>query len=217
MRPHARPWLFALAGAVISLAVAVLPTVPAAAAEVAKDALAVDAQTFVVPADASPPDPERPNGWSVTVESVVQWPSSDHDVTPGVGTFGWRSCRGCTADHHGVDFNPGYGTPVAVVADGYVLSAGPSGALGWAVTVRHSIDGVVTDTVYGHMIAGSLLVRPGAEVHGGDIVGLVGSTGLSTGPHLHFEVHVDGVLVDPYGWLLVHENAEDWSWLKPVG
>jgi murein DD-endopeptidase MepM/ murein hydrolase activator NlpD len=81
------------------------------------------------------------------------------------------------------------------------------------VTVQHDIDGVPTRTVYGHMIPGSITVTPGQPVERGTVIGAVGTSGASTGAHLHLEVHVGGVPVDPLYWMLVHENEDAWAWL----
>lgn len=215
MRPHARPFLFALAAAVISIAVAVVPTVPAAAETVAKEAMLVDAQTFVVAEQVAAPVAAL-EAYTVTEVTVVQWPVWDHTVTPGEGNFGYRTCRGCPPNHHGIDLNPGYGSPVEVIADGVVTQVGWNGTLGWSVTVNHLINGQPVQSVYGHMIFGSSPVVYGQSVSRGDLLGAVGDTGLSTGPHLHFEVHVQGGPVDPEAWMLAYENAEDWAWLKPI-
>lgn len=81
-------------------------------------------------------------------------------------------------------------------ADGVVLSAQTEGGYGGVVRVQHVDD---TVTVYAHLSA--LLVEPGLPVHAGTVLGREGSTGHSTGPHLHFEVRVAGTPVDPLPWL----------------
>jgi murein DD-endopeptidase MepM/ murein hydrolase activator NlpD len=96
--------------------------------------------------------------------------------------------------HLGVDFAAPLGTPVHAVADGSVVDAGWEGGLGRTVRIEHA-DGY--RTTYGHLsrIPGSL--RPGRMVHRGQVIGYVGSTGLSTGNHLHYGVERDGEYVDP--------------------
>jgi murein DD-endopeptidase MepM/ murein hydrolase activator NlpD len=96
--------------------------------------------------------------------------------------------------HQGVDLRASYGTPIVAVSDGRVEFAGWHGGHGNAVGLNH---GGGLETLYGHM--SRILVRPGQSVHRGAVIGLVGSTGLSTGPHLHFEVHRNGVAVNPLG------------------
>ncbi|MGY1840786.1 M23 family metallopeptidase [Modestobacter sp. SYSU DS0903] len=104
--------------------------------------------------------------------------------------------------HAGVDFAAPLGTPEYAVMDGVVLSAGPASGYGLAVYIQHP-DGDVT--VYGHMQ--EILVSEGQHVRAGDTIALLGNTGQSTGPHLHFEVHrggLDGEKVDPLPWLRGH-------------
>lgn len=143
----------------------------------------------------------------IKLYSLVQWPTSDHDITPGLGNFGIRHCRGCSLFHKGDDFNPGGGTPVEVVSDGVVISSGWAGALGESVAVLHSINGVTTVTRYGHMQSGSLRVTPGQKIKRGTVLGLVGDTGASTGNHLHFQVEIGGEPIDPMPWLLANVNS----------
>ena len=94
--------------------------------------------------------------------------------------------------HDGVDLAAPYGTPVVAAADGRVVTAGWHGGYGREVALAHS-GGV--ETIYGHM--SRIAIAPGAYVRRGQVIGYVGSTGLSTGPHLHYEVHRDGKLVNP--------------------
>ena len=94
--------------------------------------------------------------------------------------------------HAGVDFRARHGTPIVAVSDGRVTSAGRMGGCGNAVRLRH---GNGTDTRYCHM--SRIAVRSGATVRRGQVIGYVGSTGLSTGPHLHFEVYQGGRHVNP--------------------
>jgi murein DD-endopeptidase MepM/ murein hydrolase activator NlpD len=94
--------------------------------------------------------------------------------------------------HPGIDFSAAQGTPIHAVAAGTVLIAGYEGGYGNAVALDH---GDSLATLYGHMVR--VAVAPGAHVDVGDVIGYVGSTGKSTGPHLHFEVRIHGVTVDP--------------------
>jgi murein DD-endopeptidase MepM/ murein hydrolase activator NlpD len=94
--------------------------------------------------------------------------------------------------HDGIDLAAPYGTPVVAAADGRVVTAGWHGGYGREVELAHS-GGI--ETIYGHM--SRVVVAAGAYVRRGQVVGYVGSTGLSTGPHLHYEVHRDGRLVNP--------------------
>jgi murein DD-endopeptidase MepM/ murein hydrolase activator NlpD len=140
---------------------------------------------------------------------TIQWPFIVG--VPISGVFGHRTApcsNGCSSDHKGVDFAPGMGAPVQAIADGVVRYAEESDfGLGVHVIIDHMIDGHLVSSVYGHMQFGSLKVAQGQTVKVGDQLGGVGSTGASTGPHLHLEVHLeDGTPVDPYAWLKAHAN-----------
>lgn len=97
--------------------------------------------------------------------------------------------------HTGLDIDGAMGTPLRASADGVVVSADERGGYGLAVVIDH---GNRLATVYAHMSA--FAVQAGDEVRAGDVIGAVGSTGMSTGPHCHWEVRVDGLPVDgtPY-------------------
>jgi murein DD-endopeptidase MepM/ murein hydrolase activator NlpD len=143
--------------------------------------------------------------WAVSVFSLVQWPVPS--ATTMSSGFGPRSCSGCSSYHEGLDLNPGNGFPVVAIADGVVVESEFSGALGAHVVVQHIIDGQVVQSQYGHMQGDSLAVVVGQQVTIGQQLGLVGSTGQSTGPHLHFGIIIGGELVDPEPWLHEHANV----------
>jgi murein DD-endopeptidase MepM/ murein hydrolase activator NlpD len=111
---------------------------------------------------------------------------------PVVSGFGWRWGR----MHEGIDITASTGTPIWAAADGTVIWSGWRGGYGNCVVVDHG-NGLAT--LYAH--ASSLLVSVGQRVSQGETVSLVGSTGNSSGPHLHFEVRVNGVAVDPLLYL----------------
>ncbi|ROP72532.1 M23 family metallopeptidase [Curtobacterium sp. PhB115] len=118
--------------------------------------------------------------------------------------FGYRSapCGACSSLHQGLDFTPGMGTPIGAVAAGTVRVSGTYFSYGNAVIIDHVIDGRQVSTLYGHMIPGSSPLKVGDEVDAGQFIGLVGSSGVSTGAHLHLEVLMDGVTpIDPEAWL----------------
>lgn len=96
--------------------------------------------------------------------------------------------------HKGVDFAAARGTPIMAAGDGVVERAGPYGSFGNYVRIRHAQG---YKTAYAHMNAIRKGVRTGVRVRQGDIIGTVGSTGRSTGPHLHYEVHLKDKPVNP--------------------
>lgn len=96
--------------------------------------------------------------------------------------------------HSGVDFRARHGTPIVAVTDGQVIGAGRMGGCGYAVRLRH---GGNLDTRYCHM--SRMAVQQGQSVRRGQVIGYVGSTGLSTGPHLHYEMYRGGRAIDPAG------------------
>lgn len=106
----------------------------------------------------------------------------------------YHPIRRLRALHQGIDYAAPIGTPVSCVADGRVISAGWSGGYGRLVRVGHR-DGY--ETRYGHLSGFGKGVKTGAPVTQGQIIGYVGSTGLSTGPHLHYEVRKFGRPVNP--------------------
>ena len=123
-------------------------------------------------------------------------PSASGFVWPVLGPvtspFGWRWGR----MHEGIDIAAASGTPIAASAAGTVIYAGWLGGYGNVVVIDH---GGGISTTYGHQ--SSLAVGNGSYVAQGQTIGYVGSTGHSTGPHVHFEVRVNGVPQDPLGYL----------------
>jgi murein DD-endopeptidase MepM/ murein hydrolase activator NlpD len=132
-------------------------------------------------------------GGSVTISlGIYIWPSNDSDYVNSF--FGTRRhpITGEIDNHTGIDINTAYGTEVLAAADGTVTLAKWNGDYGNCVIIDHG-DG--NQTLYAHMSA--VDVRVGDAVAQGQAVGLVGSTGTSTGPHIHFETIVNGSPVDP--------------------
>lgn len=125
----------------------------------------------------------------------LSWPVDPVIVT---SLFGMRAdpLNGEDRDHQGLDLKAEKGQLIQAAGEGTVIRAGPWGGYGLHAEIQHG-DGLVTS--YSHM--STLLVTEGAHVPAHGPVGLAGSTGRSTGPHLHFEVVRDGVAVDPLGEL----------------
>ena len=113
---------------------------------------------------------------------------------PMSSSFGMRRhpILGYKRMHSGVDFRARSGTPIVAVTDGQVTGAGRMGGCGQAVRLRH---GGGMDTRYCHM--SRIAVSAGQNVRRGQVIGYVGSTGLSTGPHLHYEMYRSGRAIDP--------------------
>jgi murein DD-endopeptidase MepM/ murein hydrolase activator NlpD len=101
---------------------------------------------------------------------------------------------GFTKMHTGIDFGAPIGTPVFAAGDGVVEKAQWAGGYGRWLQIRHSAQ---YETGYGHLSGWA--VKPGQHVHQGQVVAYVGSTGRSTGPHLHYEVIIGGQKVNPAG------------------
>ncbi len=124
----------------------------------------------------------------------LSWPLPGRAAGGGVGwrihpVYKYKSC------HTGVDSGAPSGTPIRAAASGVVLSTTVSRAYGNMTLIDHG-DGMVT--MYAHQ--SQFGVSPGQAVGNQDVIGYVGSTGFSTGPHLHFEVHLNGVPYNPMGW-----------------
>ncbi len=117
---------------------------------------------------------------------------------PVTSAYGWRihPISGLSRFHAGIDFGAAYGQPIYAATGGKVTFAGEKGGYGNTVVIGHNSQ---ESTLYGH--ASALLVSVGQQVVQGQLIGRVGSTGNSTGPHLHFEVHVNGEHTDPRPFL----------------
>ena len=101
--------------------------------------------------------------------------------------------------HSGVDLAASYGSPIVATSDGVIGTASWSGGYGLLVALDH---GGGPQTRYGHM--SRLNVLQGQSVRKGDVIGYVGSTGMATGPHLHYEIRVNGQAINP----AAHLNAK---------
>ena len=148
------------------------------------------------PAVPPRPAPAKASRDRSAAAATVQGLTSRGFARPGAGRLTSGYGRRWGRLHAGIDLASGIGSPVRAAADGRVESAGWEGGYGRAVRITHS-DGTVT--IYGHMSA--LLVDSGERVVAGQLIGREGNTGQSTGPHLHFEVRVNGTPVNPLPWL----------------
>ena len=119
-------------------------------------------------------------------------------VAVGIETspFGWRThpLLHIKEFHSGVDWAAPVGTPIFAAGNGTIEEIGPKGGYGKYVRIRHA-DGY--ETAYGHMTAFARGLDVGSRVRQGQVIGFVGSTGLSTGSHVHFEIHINDRFVDP--------------------
>jgi murein DD-endopeptidase MepM/ murein hydrolase activator NlpD len=124
------------------------------------------------------------------VSTGMTWPVNGH-VTSYFG-YRYHPILHFTRFHAGIDIGAAWGSPIIAAADGQVVTAGWTGGYGRAVQIAH---GGGISTVYGHM--SQVVAEPGSFVRAGQLIGYVGSSGLSTGPHLHYEVRRNGTPVNP--------------------
>jgi murein DD-endopeptidase MepM/ murein hydrolase activator NlpD len=145
----------------------------------------------------------KPTQYLNNSTAPIQWPFAES--VPMSDQFGPRVlCDTCGVTmHRGVDFLPGRGAPIQIIADGVVRYIEESDdGLGVHVIVDHQINGELVSSVYCHMEHGSVAVSTGETVKVGQMVGSVGDTGFAFGPHLHFEIRLNGTEnVDPVAWL----------------
>lgn len=135
---------------------------------------------------------------NLDVESDWVFPTATGQIDSEAGMrmhpiLGYARC------HAGADITAGEGTPIYAVDDGVVLNAGVNGGYGNYTLIAH---GGGMSSAYAHQSV--LLVKPGDRVTKGQVIGSVGTTGLSTGPHLHFEARYHGLPYNPRGWLEDH-------------
>ena len=123
----------------------------------------------------------------------VRWPILNYTLGRGLWDSGY---------HQGVDLLAPAMTPLYATAAGVVsVSQESYGGYGVAVSIDHVIGGQQVNSLYAHMTYGSRQVQVGQYVEAGQLIGFVGSTGSSTANHVHFEIHINGGVVDPYAWL----------------
>jgi len=124
---------------------------------------------------------------------LIRKPVPEARITSGYGNRR-HPIIGRSILHTGVDYAAPRGTPILAAGDGVVEKAARSSGYGNFTLIRHT-NGY--ETAYGHQNGFAKGIVPGARVHQGQVIGYVGSTGLSTGPHLHFEIRINGKPVDP--------------------
>lgn len=141
-------------------------------------------------------------------------PVSNKQLTRIASGFGMRidPVYGTPKMHRGLDFTAPQGTPIYATGNGRVRIAGRmEGGFGNYVKINH---GYGYETLYAHMVR--IKVRPGQVVKRGEVIGWVGSTGKSTGPHCHYEVHVNGQEVNPVYFFYNDLNAEQYDQLLKI-
>lgn len=147
-------------------------------------------------------DREDPAGGSVLADAILAPPVTTLTITSPYGSR-QHPLTGVTKLHTGVDFGAPQGAQVSAARAGTVVFAAMTTAYGNRVVVDHgTIEGKRLQTTYSHLSA--IGVTAGQAVQTGTPLGRVGSTGLSTGPHLHFEVIYDGYYADPRPWLALN-------------
>ncbi|MFI5001011.1 MAG: M23 family metallopeptidase [Reyranellales bacterium] len=147
--------------------------------------------------------PDQPEGWFDN-DGKRLGGTAFGEPKPGArvsSPFGRRRYygRGGAGFHNGIDFEGKFGDPIYAAADGVINHQGWYFNYGRTVKISHADN---LETLYAHMSRFAAGVGPGSHVHKGDLIGYVGSTGRSTGPHLHFSTIVNGVFVDPEPFLL---------------
>jgi murein DD-endopeptidase MepM/ murein hydrolase activator NlpD len=132
--------------------------------------------------------------WASVIGAPDLWPVTG----PITSSFGQREdpFNGEGAFHSGVDISAGFGTPVRAAADGVVQTAGLENGYGREVILDHG-NGI--ETLYGHL--SGFTVTDGQQVREGQVIGYVGMSGRSTGPHLHYEVRIHNTPVNPHRYL----------------
>ncbi|MFF0527402.1 peptidoglycan DD-metalloendopeptidase family protein [Nocardia amikacinitolerans] len=212
--------LWTALGAVIGLIALVLVVVLPAVEDPCEDASVLGpSQTALPPLGGDPPGASPAGAAEPSASQANPTVTGTPSLAAGIGpirrtlpmaagtftisdTFGSRN-----GGHRGVDMAANDGTPIFSVADGRVVAAGPASGFGnWIVVDSVDTNGRSYSAVYGHMWDHGVLVRVGESVRAGQQIGMVGSAGESSGPHLHFEIvpggrFTGGRQIDPLPWL----------------
>lgn len=155
----------------------------------------------------SPPD--QPEGWfdesgKRLGGAAFTEPKPGARISSPFGTRRYYGRVTSHAFHNGIDFEAHYGEPILAAADGVVNHANWYYNYGRTVKITHSDH---LETLYAHMSQIAVGITPGTVIHKGDVIGYVGATGRSSGPHLHFSVIKDGQFVDPQPYLSGNGNS----------
>lgn len=138
---------------------------------------------------------DRKSEWD-TRPTIMPVKTYEYWISSG---FGWRKSpfTGLREFHQGLDISSKRGTPIITPADGKVISIGKALHIGKFIKIKHNDK---YTTLYGHLL--QTKVKKGQKVKRGDLIGLMGNTGMSTGYHLHYEVRKDNVSINPYNHIL---------------
>jgi murein DD-endopeptidase MepM/ murein hydrolase activator NlpD len=153
---------------------------------------------------------DQPEGWfddkgNRLGGTVLAEPKPDARISSPFGTRRYYGRATSTAFHNGIDFESKLGEPILAAADGVVNHANWYYNYGRTVKITHADS---FETLYAHMSRIAPGIAPGTTVHKGEVIGYVGSTGRSTGPHLHFSTIVNGQFVDPAQYLSADGNGQ---------
>jgi len=154
--------------------------------------------------------PSVPKTQSIVAPQMT-WPTDTEKISSGYG-HRTPSCKMCSSNHKGVDFTPGRGEPVYASLDGIISQIEHRGGFGFHVYIDHIVvinnDTQYWRTIYAHLQKDSVPANlaVGQIIEKGTVIGLVGNTGTSTGPHLHFEILVNNENVDPEKYLKMYAN-----------
>ena len=165
-------------------------------------AVALDQPTAAtIPTTAAP---TRNEAGPVRADILARTPSIWPVTGVVTSTFGWRKSpfEDEKELHSGIDIAVHLGAPVVATADGKVVQSGPAGGYGNLVQLDHG-NGIAT--LYGHN--SRLAVQVGETVKKGQVISYVGSTGRSTGPHVHYEIRKNDTAIDPWTYLIVYKSA----------
>lgn len=148
---------------------------------------------FLYEQEVGKPSYFNENGESM-IKAFLRAPLEYKRITSGYTTARFHPILGRNTTHLAIDYAAAVGTPVMAVGDGTIVFAGYNGAYGNFVSIKHN-DKFTTE--YAHLSAFAKGIKSGVRVVQGQVIGYVGSTGLSTGPHLHYQIRQNGTLVNP--------------------